>query len=155
MHLRVGVKAIIIQNEKLLVVKKRDGKGVFYSFPGGGQEAGETLTQAVQREVLEETGLGVQVGPLLFVCEYIGKHHENAETEGHLHVVDHLFHCLVENLPDALQAKEADLGQEGIEWLSLRQLASYRFYPQALIPSLIDLGQGRLLSVPIYVGDIN
>jgi ADP-ribose pyrophosphatase YjhB (NUDIX family) len=39
MHLRVSVKAIIIQHEKLLVVKKHDEKGVFYSFPGGGQYA--------------------------------------------------------------------------------------------------------------------
>jgi 8-oxo-dGTP diphosphatase len=155
MHLRVGVKAIIIRHEKLLVVKKRDGKGVFYSFPGGGQEAGETLIQAVQREMVEETGLEVQVGNLLFVREYIGKHHENAETEGNLHVVDHLFHCLVEHFPETFLAKAPDTGQEEIEWLSLNQLRTCRFYPQTLIPHLIELGEGRVPSTPVYVGDIN
>lgn len=55
-HPRVGVKAIIIHNGWLVAVKKHDEHGPLYSFPGGGQEAGETLVQAVRREVREETG---------------------------------------------------------------------------------------------------
>ena len=45
MRLRCGVAAVIIHDEKLLVVKKRDVKGVVYSFPTGGQEPGETLVR--------------------------------------------------------------------------------------------------------------
>ena len=138
MYPRSCVAAVIIQNESLLVVKKRDEKGLFYSFPTGGQEAGETLAQAVEREVLEEVGCTVQVGPLLWVREYIGKHHENAETEGHVHVVDHLFHCRVSNFSHSSQGTAPDPTQEGIEWLPLGQLATCRFYPQALIPGLLN-----------------
>jgi 8-oxo-dGTP diphosphatase len=65
MYPRSSVAAVIIHDGNLLVVKKRDEKGVLYSFPPGGQEAGETLIQAVQREVLEEVGYEIQVGPLL------------------------------------------------------------------------------------------
>ncbi|WP_075164556.1 NUDIX domain-containing protein [Ktedonobacter racemifer] len=43
-------------------------QGILYSFPTGGQEAGETLDQAVQREVSEEVGCEAKVGPLLWVC---------------------------------------------------------------------------------------
>ncbi len=156
MQLRICVAAIVIQDKQLLVIRKRDDDGeAFYSFPCGGQEPGETLEQAVQREVLEEVGSEIQVDRLLFVREYIGKNHENARTEGHLHVVDHLFHCFLKDPSLSLQGTAPDPGQEACEWLPLHQLTAYRFYPRALIPYLIELGQGLPLSAPVYVGDIN
>ncbi len=155
MYPRSSVAAVIIHKENLLVVKKRDEKGIFYSFPSGGQEAGETLAQAGQREVLEEVGCAVQVGPLLWVREYIGKYHENADLEGDVHVVCHLFHCTISEFSHPFQGSAPDPTQEGIEWLPLGQLATCRFYPRALIPWLIELGQGIPSSVPLYVGDVN
>jgi 8-oxo-dGTP diphosphatase len=155
MYPRSCVAAVIIHDENLLVVKKRDEKGSEYSFPTGGQEAGETLVQAVQREVLEEVGCEIVVGPLLWVREYIGKHHENADLEGDVHVVCHLFHCTMNEFSQTFQGKAPDPDQEGVEWLPLQQLASCRFYPQALIPALLHLEQGNVLSPLIYVGDIN
>jgi 8-oxo-dGTP diphosphatase len=155
MYPRSSVAAVIIQDGNLLVVKKRDEKGVMYSFPTGGQEAGETLVQAVQREVLDEVGCEIEVGPLLWVREYIGKHHENAELEGDIHVVCHLFHCIISDFSQPLREKSPDSTQEGHEWLPLQQLATCRFYPQALIPALLHLAQENTLASCTYVGDIN
>lgn len=155
MYPRSSVAAVIIHNENLLVVRKRDEKGIVYSFPTGGQEAGETLDQAVQREMLEEVGCEVEVGPLLWVREYIGKHHENADLEGDVHVVCHLFHCTINEIPQTFEPIAPDEGQEGVEWLSLRDLTAHRFYPQALIPFLLEQGQGIPSSAPLYVGDVN
>jgi 8-oxo-dGTP diphosphatase len=155
MYPRSCVAAVIIRDENLLVVKKRDEKGVVYSFPTGGQEAGETLVQAVQREVLEEVGCEIVVGPLLWVREYIGKHHENADLEDDVHVVCHLFHCTMSSVSQIFQGMAPDPDQEGVEWLPLQQLTTYRFYPQALISALIELEQGTPSSVPLYVGDVN
>lgn len=156
MQLRICVAAIVIQSGQLLVIRKRldDGK-TFYSVPTGGQEPGETLIEAVQREVLEEVGAEILVGRLLFVREYIGKNHEYAHTDGHLHLVDHLFHCFLKDPAPSLQGTAPDPGQEACEWLPLHQLTTHRFYPQALIPYLIELGQGFPPSAPVYVGDIN
>lgn len=67
---RVGVKALVIRGGLLLCVRKRDESGDICSFPGGGQEPGETLVEAVRREFREEVGLDVEVGELLFVREY-------------------------------------------------------------------------------------
>jgi 8-oxo-dGTP pyrophosphatase MutT (NUDIX family) len=156
MQLRICVAAIVIQNEQLLVIRKRldDGKA-FYSVPTGGQEPGETLVEAVQREVLEEVGAEIFVDRLLFVREYIGKNHENAHTDNRLHLVDHLFQCYLKDPAPSLQGTAPDPDQEVCEWLPLHQLTTYRFYPRALIPYLIELGQGLPLSAPVYIGDIN
>lgn len=52
-------KAIIIQGASLLVIVHRDEEGTWYSLPGGGQEPGETLPEALQRECHEELGVSV------------------------------------------------------------------------------------------------
>jgi 8-oxo-dGTP diphosphatase len=89
------------------------------------------------------------------VREYIGNYHENADLEGDVHVVCHLFHCLISDLSQPVQGTSPDATQEGHEWLSLWQLAACRFYPQALIPALLHLEQESALSSCTYVGDIN
>ncbi|WP_199613796.1 NUDIX domain-containing protein [Paenibacillus alkalitolerans] len=43
-----------------------------YILPGGKQEFGETLEQAVCREVFEEVGISVNVDEFLFLREFIG-----------------------------------------------------------------------------------
>ncbi len=52
-------------DQVLLVTRKYPPQVGGYTFPGGGVEAGESLTAAVMREVLEETGVVVEVEMLL------------------------------------------------------------------------------------------
>lgn len=57
----LAVSAAIVRDGKLLVVRRARKPALnLYSFPGGGVEAGETLSEAVTREVREETGLDVE-----------------------------------------------------------------------------------------------
>ena len=62
---RVGVFGVIIQDGKVLLGLRRDSD--WWNLPGGGMELGETVDEALRREVLEETGLQVQVGRLVGV----------------------------------------------------------------------------------------
>jgi len=68
----VGVGAIIIEDERVVLVKRGhpplEGK---WSIPGGVLEIGETLRKAAVREALEETGLAVEPGELLGVFERV------------------------------------------------------------------------------------
>jgi len=57
----LAVSAAVIRDSKVLIVRRGGtfGRGV-YTLPGGVVEAGETLTQAVIREVREETGIAIE-----------------------------------------------------------------------------------------------
>ena len=62
----VAVTAVIQDDAgRILLIRRTDND--LYSIPGGGVELGETLTQTVKREVLEETGINVQVTDLIGV----------------------------------------------------------------------------------------
>ncbi len=60
---RVAVGALVLDRGRLLVVERANppAEGV-WALPGGSVELGETLAEAVEREVLEETGVVVRAG---------------------------------------------------------------------------------------------
>ncbi|WP_246070554.1 NUDIX domain-containing protein [Paenibacillus kobensis] len=91
--IRNSAKAIIIEDGKVLLTKNQDDNGFFYLFPGGGQEQGEQLSDAVYRECIEEIGQQVVVGDLIYVREYIGKNHEFAAWDSEIHQVEFYFKC--------------------------------------------------------------
>jgi len=156
MRVSVGVQAVIIKNNKILTIKKRDDDGdVSYILPGGKQEFGETLEQAVCREVFEEVGITVSVDQFLFLREFIGSNHENAETNKNLHIVSPIFLCSFQSDDDIpLTPPYPDPDQIGVEWIVINELISLRFYPKQLVPGLIEIASGNKSS-HCYVGDIN
>jgi ADP-ribose pyrophosphatase YjhB (NUDIX family) len=68
----VGVGAVIVDEGKVVLIKRRyDPLAGRWSLPGGAVELGETLEASVAREMLEETGLEVDVGPVIEVFDRI------------------------------------------------------------------------------------
>jgi 8-oxo-dGTP diphosphatase len=62
----VAVGAVVVDHDRLLLVRRGRGPAAgSWSVPGGRVEAGETLAEAVTRELREETGLDGVCGPLV------------------------------------------------------------------------------------------
>ena len=150
--IRPAPKAIIIENGRLLAVKMRDKVGYWYLLPGGGIRTGETLEEGLRREVREEVGVEIAIGPLRFVRDYIAQHHEFAEEDGDAHQVEYMFVCRITDRANFGSGTEPDPGQLGLEWLGVDALEGFRLYPKALRPliSRMDETVGA-----VYMGDVN
>jgi 8-oxo-dGTP diphosphatase len=86
----VGVGAVIVQGEEVVLIKRRfDPMAGQWSLPGGAVEVGESLTDCVAREILEETGLVVEVGPIVEVFDRI-IHDDDGRVRFHYVLVDYL-----------------------------------------------------------------
>ena len=72
---RVCVGAVAVRDDSLLMIQRGSGTSAGrWSLPGGHVEHGETVAEALVREVTEETGLVGLCGPLLGWAEHIGDH---------------------------------------------------------------------------------
>ena len=152
MRIRNSAKAIIVKDGKLLALKMHENGGTYYILPGGGQEHGETLHQALERECREEIGADVEIGELIFVREYIGKNHELAAYHSHAHQTEFMFMCKV-NQDTFTEGTHLDKGQIGTEWIPIQELMEYTLFPRALRTHIISYCENG--KSPIYVGDMN
>ena len=114
----IGVGAVILDGDRVLLIKRAHEplKGQ-WSLPGGGVELGETLERAVAREVHEETGLHVEVGPIIDVLDRI-VHDAGGRVEHHFVLVDFVCHPSGGVLRSASDADAA-------EWVRLDDLAGH------------------------------
>jgi len=121
-----AVAAVIVQDGKLLLIRRgvEPSRGK-WSIPGGSVEWGESLLDAVRREVREETGLEVEVGKVAGIFDLI--------AEGfHYVIVDYFAHPIGGELHPGDDASEA-------RWVPLDQLDSNELTPH-LRERLAEMG---------------
>ena len=114
----VGVGVIVFRDQEVLLVKRnKDPNKGHWSIPGGRQMLGETVAEAAQRELLEETG--VKVAPLLLV-DVVDAIITDAEGKIKFHytLVDYMGHWY------SGDSRAGDDAQE-VRWVHLNELSSY------------------------------
>ena len=114
----VGVGAIILKDGKILLEKRLNtpGKGK-WSVPGGLVELGETVDQAIIREVKEETGLNVANPRLIDIVDHI-ELDEDSKIKYHFIIIDYLA-SITGGIPKA--ASDA----EDLKWIAFSEVQAY------------------------------
>jgi 8-oxo-dGTP diphosphatase len=137
--MRKAVRAIIVRNDELLVMRRNKFGKIYVTLPGGGVDSGETPDQALWRELEEETGVIIAEPRLVYL-----------EDAGEMYGVQHIYLCryisgepeLSENSEEALISK---IGQNLYQpdWLKIADLPETEFLSPRLKERLIaDLVQG-------------
>lgn len=94
---RVCVAGLIRDNEdKVLLVKQAESRGAYpgqWALPGGGVDAGETIGQALQREMREEIGVFIEASiPFIFQDDVVDKLKADGTTE-RVYMIYLIFDC--------------------------------------------------------------
>jgi 8-oxo-dGTP diphosphatase len=120
-----AVGAIVRKDDQVLLVRRgqEPAKGRWV-IPGGAVELGEATEEAVRREIREESGIEISVGPLATVVDRIERD-EQGRVRYHYLIVD-LFASYVSGEPRAAtDAAEA-------RWVSGDELANFDLSPESL-----------------------
>lgn len=92
---RIGVRAIIYKDGQILGVKHKTKEGApknWWAVPGGGLDPSESLEDGLKREMMEELGIAITPGRLLFIQQFKSSRGDcDEELE---------FYFLVENSDD-------------------------------------------------------
>jgi A/G-specific adenine glycosylase len=113
-HYDVVAGIVYGQDGRLLIAQRPDDGllGGLWEFAGGKQEQGETLPQALERELMEELGIRVHVGELFTVVKH---------AFSHFKITLHAFEC--QHIGGEPQAIEA----QAFAWVTLDELQNYSF----------------------------
>ena len=119
---------IFSKDKKVLLGKNKRG-GVYegsYVVPGGGVDEGETFEQALQREMLEETGIGVTSGEISQINTSTGSHEKTLRDTGERIFVEMKFYDfrvqLSQDADDIIVKAEDDWAEP--RWFSHDELAA-------------------------------
>lgn len=106
-HPIVGVAAVVLWDGQVLLVQRgREPAKGLWGLPGGMLELGETVTEGVRREVWEECGVEIEVGPLVGVFEPMQRD-DAGRLRYHYVVLDYLARYVGGELQAADDADDA------------------------------------------------
>jgi len=118
---RIRVAALIVEDGRVLLVRHEKAERSYWLLPGGGVDYGESLPEALVRELREEVRVEVTPGPLSLVSETIAE-------DGSRHTVQMVFRA-------EIRAGKPILGEDPrvveVAFIPLEELPSLVLHPPA------------------------
>lgn len=123
-HHQIAVGVVHKNGRVLIALRPAAGLlGNLWEFPGGKVKRPESLAECCRREVLEETGLEVEVGRRFSVVRH---------SYSHFRITLHAFHCL------HLRGRASAKSSQAVRWVRVEDLDAYAF-PKANKKIIEDL----------------
>lgn len=116
--MKIRPALLVVQENRLLVMRYTYSGGMRWNLPGGNLELGESVVPALQREWKEELNVDVEVGQLLVVGE------TDRSGQRTLHMV---FEGRIIQGEPTIQPQETTA--EAVDWLSVQEIESVPLYP--------------------------
>ncbi len=137
--IRNRAAAVIVKDGKVLLVQHQKYGKKYWLLPGGGVHYGETLADAARREVLEETGLEVDIGELIFISESI-------PPDNHRHVINYYFKAKL-NGGDLMVGDDKHLFD--VQWHLIEDLPHLVIYPNVIndLMNWLQTGEVKRISI--------
>ena len=122
---RIAVRAVILHEDRLLLVNAYPGRTDLWCAPGGGVQPHASLPDNLAREVYEETGLSINVNGPCLVNEFHDAEHD-------FHQIDIYFRCTVTVAVMASDWTDPEGVVSHRRWVMQHELADMRVKPDAL-----------------------
>ncbi|MEK7060177.1 MAG: NUDIX domain-containing protein [Patescibacteria group bacterium] len=130
--MKIRAVAILIKNDEILLIYRKNKKEYFV-FPGGGVEEGETVEQAVIRELMEETTIEVKINKLLYHHVY------DNDSEQYFYLCDYIRG--IPKLGEGSEEKKKMLEGKDFynpKWIKIKELKNMLVYPLEIRDLLIE-----------------
>lgn len=127
--MRQAVRGIIIENNRVLLIKREKLQKIYWVFPGGGVEEGETNEEALIREMEEEVGVKVKIISLYSKCSIFFEEQVKKEF---------FYFCQIKdgkigtgNGPE-FQKNNTYEGTHIFEWVPVEKIDTLNVYPEEI-----------------------
>ncbi|RCK43017.1 NUDIX hydrolase [Thalassospira profundimaris] len=121
----IGVGAVVWHQDHVLLIQRGKEPNIgSWSIPGGAQELGETVRDAVCREVMEETGVKIS-SPILVDTVDLIAHTEEDKVEYHYTLID--FVAVALNPDISLGGDAADA-----KWVKVNEVTNYNLWNKTI-----------------------
>jgi len=150
-NIRNAVRALIIRDGRILLIRKEYEDGCQkFALPGGGQDTGETLANALIRECKEEVGADISNITLLHVVDWF-KQRDCIPPSTRQHV-EFLFSCDVDDSYIPQNGVHPDKHQVDVIWVKVDALDNLPCHPNSMLALLPGIKNKK---PTIYLETIN
>jgi 8-oxo-dGTP diphosphatase len=133
MRTSIRAVAIVIKDNKLLLMWRKHHGKEYYVFPGGGVEADETVEEAVLREVMEETTMTVTIDKLLY------HHHYYNDSDQYFYLCSYI--AGEPELGDGNEKEEMKQSKDNLYkplWVNINTVGTLLVYPLEIRDWLLE-----------------